>query len=156
MRRRRPLLAADGVFDAEGAFTVLPPIPRKVLEPWFRTEVLVLLRREGLVSEALAEKMLAWRYIGFSAHKGRHSMKRPAGSLELIFLRLCSRLKLELITICMTHSGQFGNIVRATSRSPKKTRNSSAYWSLMSRTVAFNRAPRQNSIGTTLNVICPK
>ena len=47
---------------------MLPPPPRKVLEPWFRAEVLALLRREGLVSEALAEKMLTWRHTGFSAH----------------------------------------------------------------------------------------
>ena len=64
------VLAPDGVFDADGGFTVLPPIPRKLLEPWFRAEVLALLRREGLVSEALAEKMLAWRHTGFSAHNG--------------------------------------------------------------------------------------
>jgi hypothetical protein len=62
------MLAADGAFDADGGFTVLPPIPRKVLEPLFRAEVLAFLRREGLVSEALAEKMLAWRHTGFSAH----------------------------------------------------------------------------------------
>jgi len=62
------VLAADGVFDADGGFTVLPPIPRKVLEPWFRAEVLALLRREGLLAESLAGKMLAWRHTGFSAH----------------------------------------------------------------------------------------
>ena len=62
------VLAADGAFDAEGGFTVLPPVPRKVLEPWFRAEVLALLRREGLVTESLARKMLAWRHTGFSAH----------------------------------------------------------------------------------------
>ena len=62
------VLAADGAFDAEGGFSVLPPIARKVLEPWFRKEILALLRREGLVSAALAEKMLAWRHTGFSAH----------------------------------------------------------------------------------------
>jgi hypothetical protein len=62
------VLAADGAFDADGGFTVLPPLPRKVLEPWFRAEVLALLRCEGLVSKALAEKMLAWRHTGFSAH----------------------------------------------------------------------------------------
>jgi hypothetical protein len=44
------MLAADGAFDADGGFTVLPPIPRKVLEPLFRAEVLAFLRREGLVS----------------------------------------------------------------------------------------------------------
>ena len=42
------VLAADGAFDADGGFTVLPPVPRKVLEPWFRAKVLALLRREGL------------------------------------------------------------------------------------------------------------
>jgi hypothetical protein len=36
------VLAADGAFDADGGFSVLPPIPRKLLEPWFR---------EGLVSD---------------------------------------------------------------------------------------------------------
>ena len=46
------VLAADGVFAAGGGFTVLPPIPRKVLETWFRKDVLALLRREGLVSRA--------------------------------------------------------------------------------------------------------
>jgi hypothetical protein len=30
--------------------------------------VLALLRREGLISERLAERMLAWRHTGFSAH----------------------------------------------------------------------------------------
>lgn len=62
------VLAADGVFDGDGDFSVLPPIPRKLLEPWFRAEVLALLRREGLISDRLAERMLAWRHTGFSAH----------------------------------------------------------------------------------------
>ncbi len=44
------MLAADGAFDPDGGFRVLRPIPRKVLEPWFRREV------------------LAWRHTGFSAH----------------------------------------------------------------------------------------
>ena len=35
------VLAADGAFDAGGGFTVLPPIPRKLLEPWFRKSVRV-------------------------------------------------------------------------------------------------------------------
>ena len=46
----------------------MPPIPRKRIEPWFRAEALALLRREGLVSEGLAETMLAWRHTGFSIH----------------------------------------------------------------------------------------
>jgi hypothetical protein len=72
------VLAAHGAFDADGAFTVLPPIPRTVLEPWFRKDVLALLRREGLVSEALAETMLAWRHTGFSAHNAVRVGSRDA------------------------------------------------------------------------------
>ncbi len=62
------MLAADGVFDGDGDFSVLPPIPRKLLEPRLRAEVIALLRREGLISDRLAERMLAWRHTGFSAH----------------------------------------------------------------------------------------
>ena len=74
------VLAADGVFAAGGGFTVLPPIPRKVLEPWFRAEVRALLRREGLVSEGLAEKMPAWRHTGFSAHNAVRVGARDAAA----------------------------------------------------------------------------
>lgn len=74
------VLAADGTFDADGGFTVLPPIPRKVLEPWFRAEVLALLRREGLVAASLVEKMLAWRHTGFSAHNAVRVGARDASA----------------------------------------------------------------------------
>jgi len=90
------VLAADGVFDADGGFTVLPPIPRKVLEPWFRAEVLALLRREGLVSEALAEKMLAWRHTGFSAHNSvRVRARDAAGRRKLAQYMLRAPFALE-------------------------------------------------------------
>jgi hypothetical protein len=90
------VLAADGVFDADGSFTVLPPIPRKVLEPWLRAEVLALLRREGLVSEALAEKMLAWRHTGFSAHNSvRVRARDAAGRRKLAQYMLWAPFSLE-------------------------------------------------------------
>jgi len=62
------VLAADGAFDSDGTFTALPPVPRKLLEPGFRKSVLALLLREGLISEILARRMLAWRHTGFSVH----------------------------------------------------------------------------------------
>ena len=90
------VLAADGVFDADGGFTVLPPIPRKVLEPWLRKEVLALLRREGLVSAALAEKMLTWRHTGFSAHNSvRLSARDAAGRRRLAQYMLRAPFSLE-------------------------------------------------------------
>jgi len=90
------VLAAAGAFDADGGFTVLPPISRKVLEPWFRKDVLALLRREGLVSEALAEKMLAWRHTGFSAHNAvRVRARDAAGRRRLAQYMLRAPFSLE-------------------------------------------------------------
>jgi hypothetical protein len=67
--------STDGAFDADGSFTVLPPVPRKLLEPSFRKQVPALLLREGLVTQALAKKMLCWRHTGFSAD---NSVRVPA------------------------------------------------------------------------------
>jgi len=90
------VLAADGAFDADGGFTVLPPIPRKVLEPWFRKEVLALLRGEGLVSDALVERMLAWRHTGFSAHNNvRLGARDAAGRRRLAQYMLRAPFSLE-------------------------------------------------------------
>jgi len=90
------VLAADGAFDADGGFRVLPPIPRRVLEPWFRAEVLALLRREGQVSAALAEKMLAWRHTGFSVHNAvRVRASDAAGRRRLAQYMLRAPFSLE-------------------------------------------------------------
>ncbi len=55
------VLAADGVFRADGAFLVLPAIPVKLLEQGFRTEVLKLLVAVAGIGERLSVSMLAWR-----------------------------------------------------------------------------------------------
>ena len=64
------VLAADGVFGEDGAFTVLPAIPAKLLELEFRAAVFKLLVGEGVLSAQLAAAMLAWRHSGFSVHNG--------------------------------------------------------------------------------------
>ena len=90
------VLAEDGAFDADGGFKVLPPIPRKRIEPWFRAEALALLRREGLVSEGLAETMLTWRHTGFSAHNSvRVHARDAAGRRRLAQYMLRAPLSLE-------------------------------------------------------------
>ncbi len=55
------VLAADGVFRADGAFLVLPAIPVKLLEQGFRTEVLKQLVAVAGIGERLSVSMLAWR-----------------------------------------------------------------------------------------------
>ncbi|HMG60546.1 MAG TPA: transposase [Burkholderiales bacterium] len=73
------MLAADGVFRADGAFVVLPAIPVKLLERGCRIAVLKLLVAEGAIGERLSGSMLAWRHSGFSVHNGVHV---PAGDIE--------------------------------------------------------------------------
>ena len=73
------VLAADGVFRADGAFVVLPAIPVKLLEGGFRSEVLKLLVAEGAIGERLSASLLAWRHSGFSVHNG---VRVPAGDIE--------------------------------------------------------------------------
>ena len=64
------VLAADGVFGDDGTFFVLPPVPHRMLERHFRTEVLAMLLHEGEISETLVQRMGAWRHTGFSVHNG--------------------------------------------------------------------------------------
>ena len=90
------VLAADGAFDADGAFTVLPPVPRKLLEPGFRKGVLALLGREGLISAMLAGRMLAWRHAGFSVHNSvRVRARDAAGRRRLAQYMLRAPFSLE-------------------------------------------------------------
>ena len=62
------VLAADGVFRADGTFVPLPPIPETLLEGGFRRAVLDFLVAERAISEELRSRMLGWRYSGFSVH----------------------------------------------------------------------------------------
>ena len=64
------VLAADSVFGEDGTFFVLPPVPHRLLERRFRSEVLALLLREKEISEALAQRITGWRHTGFSVHNG--------------------------------------------------------------------------------------
>ena len=64
------VLAADGLFHADGVFVALPAVPVKLLEQGFRSEVLKLLVAERAIGERLSASMLAWRHSGFSGHNG--------------------------------------------------------------------------------------
>jgi len=73
------VLAADGVFRANGVFIELPPIPEALLEGGFRRAVLDFLVAERAISEELRHRMLGWRYSGFSAH---NQVRAPAEDAE--------------------------------------------------------------------------
>jgi len=63
------VLAADGAFGTDGAFSALAPVPEALLCKGVRRAVLAFLAKEGAIMGDLREKMLGWRYCGgFSAH----------------------------------------------------------------------------------------
>jgi len=63
------VLAADGAFDADAGFSVLPPIPRKAARAFVPQGRSRLAAPRGLgLGPALAERMLGWRHTGFSVH----------------------------------------------------------------------------------------
>jgi hypothetical protein len=64
------VLAADGLFRADGVFVALPAVPVELLEQGFPSQVLKLLVAEGAIGERLSASMLAWRHSGFSVHNG--------------------------------------------------------------------------------------
>jgi hypothetical protein len=56
----------DGVFDYDGTFRVLPPIPTKLLEQQLRRAVLEMLLADEAIDEDLVAKLLSWQHSGFS------------------------------------------------------------------------------------------
>ena len=93
------MLAADGVFRADGAFVRLPVIPAKLLELGFRSQVLKLLIAEGTLAESLAARMLTWRHSGFSVHNAvRVRADDAAGRIKLAQYMLRAPLSLEKMT----------------------------------------------------------
>ena len=63
-------LVADGAFQDNGVFRVLPPIPTDYLEQALREAVFEFLKGENCIDEPLIDKLRAWKHTGFSVHNG--------------------------------------------------------------------------------------
>ena len=61
-------LVTEGGEDSEGRFHHLASFQDSLLAEFFSREVFALLLREGLISEAVKEKIASWRHSGFSVH----------------------------------------------------------------------------------------
>ena len=72
------LLVTDGGFMRDGAFRPLAWFHSQHVERLFRAEVLRMLVRKELITEAIVDNLLFWRHSGFSAH-GAVRVRRPAG-----------------------------------------------------------------------------
>jgi hypothetical protein len=62
------LLVTEGGEDSEGRFHHSASFRDSLLAEFFKREVFALLLRQELISEALVEKIAAWRHSGFSVH----------------------------------------------------------------------------------------
>jgi len=93
------VLAADGLFRADGVFVALPAIPVKLLEQGFRSEVLKFLVAEHAIGERLSANMLAWRHSGFSVHNAVRVRSNDAeGRKKLAQYMLRAPFSLEKMT----------------------------------------------------------
>lgn len=92
-------LVADGVFDASGRFTPLPPVPEALLSERLRRAVLGLLVRRKAIDRALAGQMLSWRHSGFSVHnRVRVGANDAEGRRSLAAYMLRAPFSLEKMT----------------------------------------------------------
>ena len=74
------VLAACGLFDAEGRFHLLPVESLEPLAELFRHRFLAVLRREKLISEKRLRQLLGWAHSGFHLDAGKEPV--AAGDVE--------------------------------------------------------------------------
>lgn len=79
------VLAADGVFGADGTYIAISPAPEALRAEGLRRAVLEFLIANEVISEELCAKMLGWRYCGgFSAHtQERVARENREGRMKL-------------------------------------------------------------------------
>ena len=104
------MLAADGVFGADGTFIALPPVPEALLAEGFRRAALEFLTANEALSEELCAKMLGWRYCGgFSAHNQvRVAAADREGRIKLAGYMIRAPMSLEK----MSHDAATGTVIR--------------------------------------------
>ena len=92
------VLAADGVFGANGTFIAVAPVPEALLAEGFRRAVLEFLSANEALCEELCAKMLGWRYCGgFSAHNQVRVIDRE-GRIKLAGYMIRAPMSLEKMT----------------------------------------------------------
>jgi hypothetical protein len=63
-------IVPDGCFLEGDGFRMAPMITGKDLSEAFRHEVLVMLKKEGKITDAVIENMMSWHHSGFHVHIG--------------------------------------------------------------------------------------
>ncbi len=62
-------LVADGLFLESGYFFVMPKVDVRPLRELFRSQVLKMLRKEGLIDDAFIKMLMSWQHVsGFNVH----------------------------------------------------------------------------------------
>ena len=104
------LIATDGCFFGNGAFTKIPDPSAKYLEEPFRYEVFKMLKAEGKINDAVIENMLSWRHSGFNLYCGRSIWPNNDQGLEDLaryIIRACfSQERMTYIPVKDTLDGQ--------------------------------------------------
>lgn len=78
------VLSTDGLFRDTGTFFVMKDVDLKPLEEIFRAEVFRFLKKEGKITGELINKLMKWRYSGFSVDNGKRIEKDDLEGTEAI------------------------------------------------------------------------
>jgi hypothetical protein len=96
------LLVTEGGEDSEARFHHLSEFRDSLLAEFFKREVFALLLRRELISEALVEKIAAWRQSGFYVHsKVRAKARKEAERVGKYMIRPL----LSLQRLCLDEKG---------------------------------------------------
>jgi len=103
------VLAADGVFRADGTFLCLPPVPEEVLREGFRQAALDFLVKARAIPAELRSRLLEWRHCGgFSVHnRVGVAGDDPEGRQKLAGTMLRAPMSLEK----MTYDARSGTVI---------------------------------------------
>jgi len=102
------VLAADGAFLPDGRFAPLPAVPEPLLVESFRRAVLEFLVRAQALSGEMRDRMLGWRYSGFSVHNQvRVDAQDPEARKKLAGTMLRAPMALEK----MTYDAKTGTVI---------------------------------------------
>ncbi len=77
-------LATDGLFKNTGTFYVMRDVDLKPLEELFRAEVFKFLKKEGKITDEVVNKLMKWRYSGFSVDNGERIKKEDKEGNEAV------------------------------------------------------------------------
>jgi hypothetical protein len=114
------VLLADGLFQENGIFYVMPKINTKPLAELFRANVLKMLKKEGKIDDELIAKLLTWKHnSGFSVHNGVRLARDDENGRESLAQYI---IRNPFSVKKITYNAASGTVIYKSKTSPRKSK----------------------------------